>query len=186
MWFKRELRFFYFNDWSLILKAFHGIYYQAKLTKLDSCLPAAALMQVQRCKSSKRNGMLLKNSQQITGTHFFNPRDDRSFPSFFRFLFTSLFFKSSPPPSEAGGTRVRMLFAQRSVWMLLDRSCALGHRLLHAAPCEPHHKSAVRAVSAGAKGEMEDGGKAKGEGAEEGRGGGLEGGDPFSERDRKS
>lgn len=35
-----------------------------------------------------------------------------------------------------------------------------GHRLLHTAPCERHHKSAgLSIVSAGVKGEMEDEGK---------------------------
>lgn len=44
-----------------------------------------------------------------------------------------------------------------------------GHRLLHTAPCEQHHKSAGRVVRAGVEGEMEDGEKA-GEGKGEGRG----------------
>lgn len=60
----------------------------------------------------------------------------------------------------------------------------LGHRLLHTAPCEQHHKSTGRAVSAGVEGEMEDGETARGKARGERRGGG--GGVPFSEMHRKS
>lgn len=44
-----------------------------------------------------------------------------------------------------------MLVAPTSIWMLLGCPYTSGHRLLHAAPCEQHHKSVVRAaITAGA------------------------------------
>lgn len=95
--------------------------------------------------------------------------------SFPRFFFCCCFFQTlaallaegyirnqlSPSAAVVFGIRIWMPVKQ-SIWLLLDCPYASVHRLLHTAPCEQHHKSAVRAASAGTEREIEDGEKARG------------------------
>lgn len=93
-----------------------------------------------------------------------------SFPRFFLLFFFSntcslVSWGIHPKPIESfssSGFWNKDMDAGQSIWLLLDCPYASVHRLLHTAPCEQHHKSAVRAASAGTEREIEDGEKARG------------------------